>query len=93
MADLSKDEKTDECVAFALKIRAAWSLKNYHKFFLLYRDAPKMAGYLVDWFVARVRKAALGIIIKAYVVHFLVKLISTQFLLTSDANFFFQGRS
>jgi hypothetical protein len=67
LAELTKVEKSDPCIAFVLKLRTAWSLQNFHKFFQLYLQAPKMSGYLIDWFVERVRKAALRIIIKAYV--------------------------
>lgn len=67
LAELSGDEKSDDCMTFVLKLRTAWSLQNYHRFFQLYLKAPKMSGYLIDWFVGRVRKAALRIIIKSYV--------------------------
>ena len=67
LAELTSEEKKNECVAHALKLRTAWSLQNYKRFFDLYQDAPKMSGYLIDWFVGRERKAALRIIIKAYV--------------------------
>ena len=71
IASLSKDDREDECIKHSLQVRSAWALNNYHKFFKLYLDAPKMAGYLMDKFVARVRKNYLIAIIKAYVsLHF-----------------------
>jgi len=67
LADLSVAECKDECIKHALDVRSAWALSNHHRFFQLYLNAPKMAGYLMDKFVGRIRKAALKTVIKAYV--------------------------
>ena len=66
MSELTKEDREDECLQHAEKLRTAWSLSNYHKFFSLYKKAPKMSGYLIDWFIDRERKSALKIMIKAY---------------------------
>ncbi|XP_059155155.1 leukocyte receptor cluster member 8 homolog [Physella acuta] len=66
LASLTHECRNDICIKHALDVRIAWSLNNYHRFFKLYESAPKMSGYLMDWFIDRVRKSALKLIIKSY---------------------------
>lgn len=74
MKSLSKEEKADPCISFSLKVRSAWGLGNFHNFFALYKNAPLMTGYLIDWFIERERKNYLKCVIKRYVLfHMKVK--------------------
>jgi len=66
LAELTAEEKEDSNISHALKIRTAWSLGNYQRFFRLYTTAPAMSGFLIDWFVDRERKKALSQMIKSY---------------------------
>lgn len=67
MMTLTEAERSDECISHALNVRSAWALNNYYRLFRLYRAAPRMASYLMDWFLARERKLAVKTMIKAYV--------------------------
>ena len=84
LAELTGEEKEDSCISHALKVRTAWSLGNFHKFFALYAVAPAMSGFLIDWFVDRERKRALAIIIKSYRVSLPVSYIQSELGLTGD---------
>ncbi|XP_073458971.1 leukocyte receptor cluster member 8 isoform X1 [Aquarana catesbeiana] len=66
MAHLTKEMKEDPCVAHALSLRNAWALSNYHRFFRLYKAAPRMSGYLIDKFAERERKEAIKTMIKTF---------------------------
>ena len=68
LKSLSSEERAHECISHALKLRSAWALNNYCRFFKLYKQSPKMSGYIMDWFVDRERKLALkNWIVKVYV--------------------------
>ncbi|KAF5272771.1 hypothetical protein FQA39_LY07798 [Lamprigera yunnana] len=66
MKSLTLKEKKDTTIAFTLKLRSAWGMGNFHRFFRLCQDAPCMTGYLIDWFMERERKNYLKQMIKSY---------------------------
>lgn len=67
LASLNRDYRKDLCIKYSLKLLSVWLDANYHRFFKLYTEAPKMAGYVIDWFIDRERKSALKAMMKAYV--------------------------
>jgi len=87
LAALTNQEKEDECISHVIKLRQAWAEKNYVRFFSLYGTAPKMSGYLIDWFIDRERRVALTVIIKAYRVSLPLEYVMTRLGFTgSSAN-------
>ena len=82
LASLTRECREDECVLHALAVRSAWALNNYHRFFKLYRNAPKMSGYLMDWFTNKVRLSALKALVKSYVKYNIHRFYKYYFLFT-----------
>jgi len=62
---LDDEECEHEVIAHALRVRKAWSLKNYFALMKEYKKAPAMSSYLMDWFIQRERKYALKALIKS----------------------------
>ncbi len=70
--------RADPCVAFALKVREAWALHNYHRFFSLAcprrpaedgedsEDSLWGCRRVLPWSLDRERKQALKTILKSY---------------------------
>ena len=67
---LKKLDSKDEVIDHALRVRRSWALRNYYTFFHLYKNAPKMSSFLMNWFVSRERKRAFFVFIKAWVKNF-----------------------
>eukprot|EP00953_Heterococcus_sp_UTEX-ZZ885_P022873 12622-Heterococcus_DN1.PRE.2 len=72
---LSKAERTRRGTAYALEIVKAVTSSNYFKFFKLYREAPHMSGFLLDFQTARMRTAAYRAMLKAYMPKIAVEFI------------------
>lgn len=65
MAELTMEQKENEFVQHALNVRSSLATGNFHRFFILYRNAPNMGGYLMDQFCERERVRALIVLCKA----------------------------
>jgi len=66
LQELSKEKREEACVQHACEVRKAILTNDYRAFFQLYRRAPNMSSYLMDFYVDKMRKAALNIICTAY---------------------------
>jgi len=66
LQSLSKEALQNDAVKHALAVWRAYSECNYHRLSKLYRTAPYMSHFLIDFFMPKVRDKALPIIIKAY---------------------------
>ncbi|KAI1729993.1 SAC3/GANP family domain-containing protein [Ditylenchus destructor] len=64
--ELMPDALKDQCMNFALSVWDSWSMGNYVRLFRLYTTAPRMTGYVIDWFVDRERRKFCTSILKAY---------------------------
>ncbi|XP_012267228.2 leukocyte receptor cluster member 8 homolog [Athalia rosae] len=88
LASLTPEDKEDECIKHALRVRSAWWLGNFHVFFKLYRKTPRMAAFLMDWFIARERKTALKHMIKSYRQNLAVDFIVAELAFDSSDKFY-----
>lgn len=52
---LTTDEKKEEGIIHALKVRKALATGNYGRFFKLYQSAPNMGGFLMAIFIDKHR--------------------------------------
>jgi len=66
MLSLSEEQRRDECISHALKVRLAHAENDYHSFFRLKESCPNHGAYLMDFIVPLMRNIAIQRIIKAY---------------------------
>ncbi|KAJ8103038.1 SAC3/GANP/Nin1/mts3/eIF-3 p25 family-domain-containing protein [Lipomyces tetrasporus] len=66
LIELTDEQKADDVIAHALKVREAVTDQDFHSLMRLYLSAPNMGGYIIDSFIDRERHAALEIICKAF---------------------------
>ncbi|KAK5093943.1 hypothetical protein LTR70_004469 [Exophiala xenobiotica] len=85
LSELTPADKQSEEVKHALAVRSALALGNYHQFFKLYNDPPKMGAYLMDMFIERERLAALAAISKSYKPAVRLRFITEELTFESEA--------
>jgi hypothetical protein len=66
LRDVPKALKSHPFVRHALQVCEARASSNFHRFFVLRRDAPRMASHLMDIMVPDVRDRAIRAMLRAY---------------------------
>jgi len=66
MLSLTADDRENDFIAHALKVRAAEALGDYCRLFRLYASAPGHAHHVMDTFADRARLDALRVLLKSY---------------------------
>ena len=66
MLTLTADDRSNEFISHALKVREAHALGDYVSLFRLYASAPGHSQHVMDTFADRARLEALRVIFKAY---------------------------
>jgi len=77
-------QNNDEVIGHALKVRKAWATGKHYELFKLFKNAPKMSSFVMDWFIERERKRALKKLIKAYRPNLPKSFIKPQFEFSTD---------
>ena len=67
LKQLSPEEKRQEPMQHALKVRIALAQGNYCRFFKLYRDAPNSGANLIDVFIDKIRILSLRNLAMGYI--------------------------
>ena len=66
MLNLTKEQREDEAISHALKVRVAVADNDYHAFFRLQESCPNLGAYLMDMMIGTIRAIGLQCMIKAY---------------------------
>lgn len=85
MGDLSEEQRDNEAVSHALKVRSAIAVGNYSQLFQLYATAPNMGAYLMDLFIPRERSMTLITMLKAFRPTLSLSYVSKTLAFTSEA--------
>lgn len=86
LLSLTKEERTtDAAINHALQVREAIAENDYHAFFKLRRNAPRLGGLLMNQMVPELRYSALQMICKAYRPEIEVAFVLKELGFVSDA--------
>ena len=66
LAEITPNNKNNNAVKHALKVREAVAMNNYHQLFQLYNKTPNCGRYLIDKFIKQARIQAFNTMLRAY---------------------------
>ncbi|XP_018495684.2 leukocyte receptor cluster member 8 [Galendromus occidentalis] len=63
---LTSVERKDPVISHAVRVISAWNTRNFNRLFKLFRSAPRMSPYVMEWCLDKERIAAYKALVKAF---------------------------